>query len=138
MRYPGVILTVAVCVLTIGVAVAQVWSQDRPGTVVGSFAQSMPVSDENQRWIEFAIPRMQLIKPGMTRGDLLKVFTTEGGISTRLQRTYVKRECKYFKVDVAFQPVRLSVRDTASPITESEQDIIVSISRPYVAFPVLD
>jgi hypothetical protein len=31
------------------------------------------------------------IKPGMTRKTLLSVFTTEGGLSTGLRRTYVSR-----------------------------------------------
>jgi hypothetical protein len=46
---------------------------------------------------------MKSIKPGMTRADLQKVFTTEGGISMRVQRTYVYRNCPYCKVDVEFE-----------------------------------
>ena len=43
----------------------------------------------NTPWIAASLRTMQTIKPGMTRSDLLKVFKTEGGISNRLQRTYV-------------------------------------------------
>src|ERR1039458_7697527 len=42
------------------------------------------------------------ITPGMKRADLLKVFTTEGGISTAAHRTFVHRRCPYIKVDVEF------------------------------------
>jgi hypothetical protein len=41
----------------------------------------------------------------VTRKDLLVVFTTEGGLSTGLRRTYVSRDCPYFKVDVEFEAV---------------------------------
>ena len=43
------------------------------------------------------------IKPGVTTGTLLTIFTTEGGLSTRLRQTFVSRDCPYFKVDVDFQ-----------------------------------
>src|SRR4051794_2268757 len=43
------------------------------------------------------------ITPGMTRADLLKVFTTEGGLSTAAQRTFVYRGCPYIKVEVEFK-----------------------------------
>jgi hypothetical protein len=39
----------------------------------------------------------------MTRETPLTVFTTEGGLSTGLVRTFVSRDCPYFKVDVEFQ-----------------------------------
>ncbi len=42
------------------------------------------------------------ITPGTTRAELLKVFTTEGGISTAKHRTFVHRRCPYIKVDVDF------------------------------------
>jgi hypothetical protein len=46
-------------------------------------------------WVADSLKKMQTIKPGMTRQDLLAVFTTEGGLSTREQRTYVSRDCQY-------------------------------------------
>ena len=33
------------------------------------------------------------IVPGTTRAELLKIFTTEGGISTAKHRTFVHRRC---------------------------------------------
>jgi hypothetical protein len=47
----------------------------------------------------------------MTRKDLLRVFTTESGISTALRRTFVDRDCPYFKVDVEFTAVGRPNRD---------------------------
>jgi hypothetical protein len=70
------------------------------------------------------------IKPGMTRADLLKVFTTEGGLSTQTWRTFVHSRCPYIKVDVEFAP-------TTSK-QEQPTDIITKISKPYLAWSIGD
>jgi hypothetical protein len=74
------------------------------------------------------------IKPGMRRKDLLTVFTTEGGISTRTQRTYVNTECPYIKVNVRFKVVS----GENLTLTEDPDDIIESISQSYLAWGVID
>jgi len=76
----------------------------------------------------------------MTRGRLLEVFTTEGGLSTGLQRTYVFRECPYIKVNVKFTAVGRPERDTDGRVTleESNLDVIKEISAPYLAWSVAD
>ena len=89
-------------------------------------------TQEHVVWVAEALKRMQTIEPGMTREALLAVFKTEGGISTGLQRTYVSRDCPYFKVDVEFQAVGRPSRDGDGRVTlvEDARDIIVRISRP--------
>jgi hypothetical protein len=77
--------------------------------------------------------RMATVKPGMTRAELLEVFTAEGGLSTRVGQTFVSRDCPYFKVDVTFQPVGGLDRLPADP-----QDTIVSVTRPYLQLTTLD
>jgi hypothetical protein len=91
-------------------------------------------------WVTQALKRMQTIKPGMTREALLTVLTTEGGLSTGLQRTFVSRNCPYFKVDVEFKAVGRPDRDSDGRVTlvEGSQDIIVKISQPYLQFSILD
>jgi len=83
---------------------------------------------------------MQRIKPGMTRNSLLRVFTTEGGLSTGLQRTFVSRDCPYFKIDVEFQAVGRPNRDENGRVTlvEGNEDIILKASTPYLQFSVMD
>jgi hypothetical protein len=66
---------------------------------VGAAAQEIPVSREHTAWVAASLRTIQTIKPGMTHTDLLKACKTEGGISKRLQRTYVFRDCPYIKVD---------------------------------------
>lgn len=91
-------------------------------------------------WVAEVLKRMQTIKPGMTRAALLKVFTTEGGVSTRLGRTFVSRECPYFKVEVEFAAGGNINRDSQGRLTSREDphDIIVKISRPYLAYTTVD
>jgi hypothetical protein len=89
-------------------------------------------SPDHVSWVANVLKRMETVKPGMTRETLLTVFTTEGGLSTRLQRTYVSHECPYFKVDVEF--------DVAGDVAaiEDPRDVIRKISRPYLQFSILD
>jgi hypothetical protein len=83
---------------------------------------------------------MQTIKPDMTREALLILFTTERGLSTGLQRTFISQDCPYFKVDVEFQAVGRPKRDRNGRVTvvEGRQDIILKISRPYLQFSIVD
>ena len=75
------------------------------------------------------------LKPGMTRADLLKVFTTEGGVSTPLQRTYVHRRCQWVKVDVEFAP---SGPTQGAPLEGRATDTITKISKPYLDWSIID
>jgi hypothetical protein len=103
-------------------------------------AQSSQTSKAQTEWIANSLREIQKIKVGMRRADLLKVFTTEGGISTGLRRTYVYRACAYIKVDVEFDAVGRPARDSEGRVTlvESDRDIILKISKPYLEWNVLD
>jgi len=87
-----------------------------------------------QQWVSSVLKQIETIKVGMTRQDLLKVFTTEGGISTRHQRTYVHKECGYIKVDVEFK----SVGQEDQKLKELPADQITVISRPYLQWSIGD
>ena len=100
-----------------------------------------PLNQEHVAWVSRTLQRMLTIKPGMTREKLLTVFTIEGGLSTPRQRTFVSRDCPYFKVDVQFQVVGRPNRDSdgrVAPTEEDSRDIIVKISTPYLQFSILD
>jgi hypothetical protein len=103
-------------------------------------AQTAPAPQDHVAWVAQALKRMQTIKPSMTRETLLTVFTTEGGVYTGLQRTFVSRDCPYFKVDVGFLAVGRPNRDGNGTVTliEGSQDIILKISRPYLQFTIAD
>jgi hypothetical protein len=95
---------------------------------------------EHLAWVSDVLRKMQEIRPGMSRERLLTVFTTEGGLSTGLGRTYVSRECPYFKVSVEFQAVGRPNRDNTGRVTlvEDNRDSIITISRPYLEFSIMD
>ena len=100
-----------------------------------SFSQA-----EHTAWVGRVLERMLTIEPGMTRSQLLEVFTTEGGIATGLQRKFVSRECPYMKVDVRFDAVGRPNRNSDGRVTlvEGPDDRIVTISRPYLEFQIID
>jgi len=91
-------------------------------------------------WVTDALKRMQTITPGMTRDDLLRVFTVEGGLSNALQRTFVSRDCPYFKVDVTFRRAgrRPPEEGRDRLLSEYGDDVIATVSRPYLQFSVMD
>jgi hypothetical protein len=96
-------------------------------------------SQSHIKWVADAMVRMQTIKTGMTREKLLKVFKGEGGLSTRLRRTYVSNDCPYFKVDFEFEAVGGPDQDEkVAWLTEGSDDKIVKISEPYLEFSIMD
>jgi len=88
-------------------------------------------SQNHTDWIDECMRRIQSIQPGATRAELLKVFTTEGGISNRLWRRYVYKECPYIKVDVEF-------RALDDDRHEKTDDVITKISKPFLEWSIMD
>jgi len=90
---------------------------------------SQDVRVQHNLWVADALSRMQTVKPGMTRADLLKVFTIPGGFwsDSGWTQTFEYEDCRYFKVDVEIQPA------TGSTLPRgSLADIIKKISTPYL------
>jgi hypothetical protein len=96
-------------------------------------ARSKALDSQHTQWIAQSLREMQTIKVGMTRAQLTKVFTTEGGLSTRTWRRYAYRECPYIKVDVDFRPVGTSKK---YPNVESRNDVITKISKPFLEWSI--
>jgi len=89
------------------------------------------LDQEHTQWIQHVMKSIATIKPGMTRQQLLRILTTEGGLSTRSQRRYVYKHCPYIKVDVKFSP-------SGEGPGERPDDKIVEISRPYLQYAIYD
>jgi hypothetical protein len=125
------IVTIAALAVAIGA---------RTGISQPKNGSAAPGKQSHCEWLANLLTEASTVKVGDTRSSLLEVFTTEGGLSTREQRTYVLRKCSLIKVDVEFRPVsnqQLDTNDRPS-FTESGDDVIVKISRPYIAWPVDD
>jgi hypothetical protein len=95
---------------------------------------SPALAEERTHWIARLLRQIGKIEPGMRRKALLEIFTTEGGISTRHERTYVSVECPFIKVDVTFKATNIG----SDPFKEDPDDIIESISKPYLAWSMMD
>ena len=111
-----------------------------PLLAIACNCQASPVAKTTFAWVIKVLEEMLTVKPDMTREQLLKVFVTEGGLSTGLQRTYASRQCPYFKVDVKFRAVGRPDRDRNERVTlvEDNRDVITSISEPYLQFALSD
>ena len=92
------------------------------------------VPEGHTEWVAKSLKEIERVKVGMTRGDLLKVFREEGGISTRVWRRYVYRGCPYIKVDVEFEPVG----EPENKLSQDPEDRIVKISRPFLEWAITD
>ena len=99
------------------------------GLAVAACGQQPAMNQAATEWVTQSLKAMQPIKPGMMGADLLKVFTTEGGISTTRERTYVFRECPYIKVRVEFE---------VGGGREQPNDRIKTISKPYLEWAIAD
>jgi hypothetical protein len=98
-------------------------------------ANPEPCAQSHEAWLKQVSEKMETIKPGMTRWDLLRVLRTEGTPRRRftvgggpqpqgvLRESFVSQDCPYLRIDV-----ELSGRD--DPI----QDVIVKVSKPYLQF----
>jgi hypothetical protein len=109
------------------------WAKNRGQVEDESVLAGDDYAKERIRWVAKVLRQIAKIEPGMKRRDLLKVLTTEGGLSTRSQRTYVYSECPYIKVTIRFKAA-----NNEGDAVEEPDDIIESISQPYLAWSVTD
>jgi hypothetical protein len=98
---------------------------------VGIDRPDLKIDREHTQWIDHVMRSIATLKPGMTRRDLLRVFTTEGGIFTRKKQRYVYRHCPYIKVEVDFSP--LDAAQEPSP-----DDQVANITQPFLEYSIMD
>jgi hypothetical protein len=94
---------------------------------------STAYDSEVARWIVANLAELESIKVGMTRGQLLKIFREEGGLSTRTWRRYMYRRCAYVKVDAEFAP-----DSNPASLEQSPNDRITKISKPFLELVITD
>jgi hypothetical protein len=95
-----------------------------------TLAGEPPYDWEHTQWVSNVLGWAGEVKPGMTRKELLRVYTIEGGLSMRTNRTYALKGCPEIKVDVEFS----AVGPAREPGGESLDDRIVKISKPYLDY----
>jgi hypothetical protein len=91
------------------------------------------------RSIDQVLKDISSVQSGMTRAELLRVFTTEGGLSTRDEQQYVYRRCPFIKVMVTFRrPADADDDWGGAPEEERTGDIIQSISKPFLEYSIMN
>ncbi len=102
-------------------------------TTAGARAQQQISDQEFTLKIKSLLQSVGQIKPGLTRKDVLVLFTTEGGLSSRSWNHFVLRTCPYIKIDVTF-----SLPADADEFHEESTDIIKTVSKPYLEYGIYD
>jgi hypothetical protein len=110
------------------------WAKSQSQIQDEAVPMSVALSQERTYWIAKVLRQIQKIEPGMRRKDLGGVFTTEGGLSNRFQRTYVHVDCPYIKVNVRFK----AASDEVNALKEDPDDTIESVSQPFLRWSTMD
>ena len=110
------------------------------GVAPGQSPAKPPAVDPGlTRSMDQVLKDVSSIQVGMTRAELLHVFTTEGGLSTRDGQQYVYRRCPYIKIIVRFRrPADAGPDWSDAPDQDWTGDIIESVSKPFLEYPVTD
>lgn len=95
------------------------------------------VDQDLTKKISEVLTECKKVKPGMTRAQLLRIFTVEGGISTITHRTFVHRRCGYIKVDVEFFP-QVPFFQRIPKQQERATDVVKEVSKPYLEWCICD
>lgn len=110
------------------------WAKSQAQIQDEAVPMSPALTQDRTHWIEKVLRQIEKIEPGMRRKDLVGIFTNEGGISNRFQQTYVHVDCPYIKVNVRFK----AASDEANALKEDPDDIIESVSQPFLQWSIMD
>jgi hypothetical protein len=77
--------------------------------------------------------KVRELKPGVLRSQLEKDFELDGGMQSAATSRYVLKTCHYIKIDVSFSGDGINDRTEFLPT-----DKMVTVSKPYLEFPVKD
>ena len=112
-----------------------VQQQPRKPSISPATATSRQEAQRHWYWVQQSLERMKTIKVGMTREQLMTVFTYPDGAHVVPPEYFEYRECPWFQVEVEFKAVSKPVRDSDGQmrVHNDPKDIIIKISRPYVA-----
>ena len=104
------------------------------GVALGQSPAKPPAVDPGlTRSMDQVLKDVSSIQTGMTRGELLRIFTAERGLYTRDGQQYVYRRCPDVKVIVNFhKPDDADVEWGNAPEEEWNGDVILSISKPFL------
>ena len=73
------------------------------------------------------------IKVGMTRREVEKHFSPDGGLQFFSTTRYGYLKCEFIKIDISFKSAVRGKQNFRSP-----DDIVENASKPYLEYPVTD
>jgi hypothetical protein len=82
----------------------------------------------HEEWLQDEYKQASSIKAGMTRTDLQKIFSIDGGINSIPASRYVLKSCRMIKVEVEFEPTN----GRTFKETSNQELKIIKISKPYL------
>jgi hypothetical protein len=100
-----------------------------------SLAQTSAVAEAPtlSQFVNDVLQQVQTLHPGMARSALKAFFDQDGGLHTFGEARYDYRLCHSIKIDVKFRSAVSGQRPE-----ERDDDVIVSVSRPYLEIPFMD
>ena len=109
------------------------WAKSRAQLADESVPESPELSKQRTAWITKVLRQIQAIQPGMKRKDVTALFDEDGGLSFPTQQTYTYKDCPLIKIEVKFKSW-----NGTSASSKNADDIIESVSRPYLGWEVKD
>ena len=88
------------------------------------------------RRVEQCLKDFESITNGMTRAEVEKKLTMDGGLHGIWKVRYVHPECFYFKIDVQYESS--STGTDQQPPHEGKRDKVIQVSKPYLERPFSD
>ena len=94
------------------------------------------VQQERLEWVRKCMTDLESIKPGMTRAHLNKLLRMDGGLQDLVTVRYLHPQCPYFKINVTFTVMRNHADQ--GRVVPTQDDKVVSVSKPYLENPAFD
>jgi len=110
------------------------WAKSRIQVEDESVKVSEGLTRDRNAWIDKTMRQIATIHPGMKRSELAALFRPDGGLSTQTEERYLFKECQVIKIDVHFKPAK----SEGEWKFEDPDDVIESISKPYLQYPIYD
>ena len=118
------LVTVLRCVFAASVLLAGAWAAQRHTADEDGSACAM---------VQRALADSQMIKAGMTRGEVETYFAYDGGLQFPDNARFAYPRCTFLKLEVRFR-----LADSRGSDLTSSGDTVVSVSRLYVEYPMKD
>lgn len=85
--------------------------------------------------VQKALADSQHVRPGLKRKEVEGYFTPDGGVQSPPDTRYRYRGCDCIKLDVQY---KASPAARGNPFATSPDDVVRSVSKLYIEYPITD